>query len=78
MQGASFAPSIISISPPEVESKQLIGKSPALEEEAMMAHLFLRDGGANELFVPRKTYSRSKRRDVQDNHDKRKKIHAHG
>jgi hypothetical protein len=54
MQSASFAPSIISISPPEVESEQLIGKSPALEEEAMMAHQFLRDGRANKLIAPDK------------------------
>jgi hypothetical protein len=37
MQGASFAPSMIIISPPGVESKQLVGKSSVLEEEAMMA-----------------------------------------
>jgi hypothetical protein len=44
----------------------------------MMARYFLREGGANELFVPRKTYPRSKRRDVQDDHYERKKIHSHG
>jgi hypothetical protein len=37
MQRASFAPSMITISPPGVESKQLIENSPGLEEEAMMA-----------------------------------------
>jgi hypothetical protein len=37
-----------------VESKQLVGKSPALEEEAMMAHLFLRDGRAKKLIAPDK------------------------
>jgi hypothetical protein len=46
---------MITILLPGVESKQLVGNSSALEEEAMMATCFLRDGSANKLFARRKT-----------------------